>query len=93
MNSLPSSHGVICTPALVLLLSHGKAVRIHGHDASPLSREQVVCLTAFILIGPVCALFLIHMMEKDEFGSVSTSARKSAADLVYPNHTCQAVTT
>lgn len=52
--------------------------QIYGHGASnTASREHVVCLTAFILIGPVYALFLIHMEKtQEEIRSVSTSARE-----------------
>lgn len=71
MNSLAA------TPVLILQPSYGTVAQIHGHGASnTASREHVVCLTAFILIGPVYALFLIHMEKTQKIRSVSTSARE-----------------
>lgn len=51
-----------------------------------------MCLTVFIMIGPVYTLFLIHMEKTRKKLAPCPRQRKDAADLVYPIHTCQAVT-
>lgn len=65
------------TPVLIQPPSFGTVAQIYDDGASnTASREHVVYLTAFILIGPVYALFLIHMEKTQKIRSVSTSARE-----------------